>query len=364
MTMERDPLDAAAEHAELLGVVLQALERAEKPMTAAAVRKSLPKPYMKPLGELGRALDELVASGRAFALGKESAPKYTARDPRAAIGAVAPGLIAGAILSKAELKKRLARLVPGFSADAFDAWVGAELGRGALFNLGTTSAPKLTSRDPGPWLDDVVARALADGPLPRPKLAAKVKQLEPGLEAALPAWVDAAIARGLVFEHPGPKAGATRLGLEPPPPPDPRPLLAKVLKELRLVLEKGAAQGFSPRALVETLVAEVGVELGGVPSSAAAEPDPADDQRLVLEALRELAAEKPQGSLLSVRDLRLRVALDKERFDRAALALSASRRAVLHYHDFPASLSDEEREGLVRDARGKYYVGIALRAAT
>jgi hypothetical protein len=139
--------------------------------------------------------------------------------------------------------------------------------------------------------------------------------------------------------------------------------LAKTVKELRRAMAKAAAVGIDARVLLQTLASEVDVELdGGSPSAQASGPE--DDQRRVLGALRELAAEKPPGSLLSVRELRRRVLLDKDRFDRAALALAASRQAVLHYHDFPASLSEEEREGLVRDARGTHYVGIVPRSSS
>jgi hypothetical protein len=63
--------------------------------------------------------------------------------------------------------------------------------------------------------------------------------------------------------------------------------------------------------------------------------------------------------LLHVRDLRARTPLDKERFDAAALALSREGLAVLHHHDHPAGLSEEERRSLVADGRGVFYIGIA-----
>jgi hypothetical protein len=68
------------------------------------------------------------------------------------------------------------------------------------------------------------------------------------------------------------------------------------------------------------------------------------------------------GGLLSVREVRGEAGLVKELFDRAALALMKERRVVLHYHDFPASLSDAERQQMVRQQLGEkvtYYVGIA-----
>jgi hypothetical protein len=34
---------------------------------------------------------------------------------------------------------------------------------------------------------------------------------------------------------------------------------------------------------------------------------------------------------------------------------------VLHRHDFPASLTAAEKDELIRDTQGNYYVGVALR---
>jgi len=48
-------------------------------------------------------------------------------------------------------------------------------------------------------------------------------------------------------------------------------------------------------------------------------------------------------------------ALDKTRFDRAALALAGAGQVELHHHDFPASLPEDERALLVQDGRGVHY---------
>lgn len=52
---------------------------------------------------------------------------------------------------------------------------------------------------------------------------------------------------------------------------------------------------------------------------------------------------------------------DKASFDRTVLNLAESYRVSLHRHNFPASLSQEERAELVADGLGNYYIGIALR---
>jgi hypothetical protein len=64
---------------------------------------------------------------------------------------------------------------------------------------------------------------------------------------------------------------------------------------------------------------------------------------------------------VGVRDLRRHVSLAKPQFDDLALRLAREGRVSLHRHDFPASLSPQEREELITDGQGNYYIGLALR---
>jgi hypothetical protein len=86
----------------------------------------------------------------------------------------------------------------------------------------------------------------------------------------------------------------------------------------------------------------------------------AEDDETVLVALRKMASREPPGSLLSLRELRRSApTLSKARFDAAVLRLSRASDAVLHHHDFPASLGAAERKELVQDEHGVHYIGIA-----
>jgi hypothetical protein len=64
-------------------------------------------------------------------------------------------------------------------------------------------------------------------------------------------------------------------------------------------------------------------------------------------------------ALVSIRELRRSVGLTKIVFDRVVLSLALQGKVALHHHDFPSSLSPDERDELVRDEQGTYYVGIA-----
>lgn len=85
------------------------------------------------------------------------------------------------------------------------------------------------------------------------------------------------------------------------------------------------------------------------------------DHEAFLSALRGLAAENPAGALLPIRQLREGLPFGKEQFDALALELSREGIVVMHHHHAPMTLSPEERNVLVADDRGTYYIGIALR---
>lgn len=68
-----------------------------------------------------------------------------------------------------------------------------------------------------------------------------------------------------------------------------------------------------------------------------------------------------RGALVAARDLRRVAGLAKEAFDVEALRLSRTGTLSLHRHDYPASLTPAEREELVTDGNGTFYVGMAIR---
>lgn len=97
------------------------------------------------------------------------------------------------------------------------------------------------------------------------------------------------------------------------------------------------------------------------------QPTPGDDAEHVL-AVTQAADRKEREAgrwsgpaMLSIRLVREAAKLPKERFDAAMLALSKRGLLSLHYHDYPASLSPAERDALVKDSRGAYYIGASLK---
>ena len=82
----------------------------------------------------------------------------------------------------------------------------------------------------------------------------------------------------------------------------------------------------------------------------------------LVRLMRQLDAGADRGALVTARVLRAAAGLPKRQFDELALQLSRAGRIVLHRHDFAGSLSAAERDELVTDGAGEYFVGMALRA--
>ena len=68
-----------------------------------------------------------------------------------------------------------------------------------------------------------------------------------------------------------------------------------------------------------------------------------------------------RGTLVALRDIRDVAMMSKVEFDTAIFALAQQGLISLHRHDFPKSLSQSERDEMVTDNQGNYYVGVAIR---
>lgn len=81
------------------------------------------------------------------------------------------------------------------------------------------------------------------------------------------------------------------------------------------------------------------------------------DTHIVTEALKSI--EEREAVAVVIADLCRKSGLPKDRFDRAVLDLYREGAVVLHRHDAPFVISDEQRGDLLTDGEGRYYVGIS-----
>lgn len=283
---------------ELERALFASLEQLRVPTSVMDLRRALPRPLQASADELRQVLDALVERGQLFAVGARRSRQYSTSDPEQRVADGILALLRERPRSKAEL----------------NTWAKRE----------------------APW----------------------VAELEPLLQQL----VDA----GRIFGHPQlreglPTKSIAKYGLEPAAAPAPERFLPATIHELEKAARQAAAHGISMRTLFDELRRRFEREIGAAP----AVPQPsasASDLQRTLAALRDLQAQDPGAALIPVRKLREQLALDKSRFDGAVLALSQKGVVILHHHDFPSSLPEVEREKLVMDAQGTYYVGIALGA--
>jgi hypothetical protein len=85
---------------------------------------------------------------------------------------------------------------------------------------------------------------------------------------------------------------------------------------------------------------------------------------VVLETMRELNPRVAEGDLVYVPHLRTALRdhfPDKVAFDRAVLALAEQRVVHLQSHPVPSQIKREERESMIDDGSGSFYMSIGLR---
>lgn len=195
------------------------------------------------------------------------------------------------------------------------------------------------------WNNHVAARllaALASGPKTAAQLALEVKTPR----AAVDATLRRLIADGGVFRHP-------QLGQRRPfgmAPAEPLPYLRGGLEKLVAAL---TTKGFTREAIAAAIVKTL---RGTAPVIAEAD--------LLLHALERLEPQVQSGALVYIPHLRLAVAdriADRRTFDRLVLALATQRRVQVQTHPVPSQLTEAEREAMVPNGTGGFYMAIGLR---
>jgi hypothetical protein len=203
----------------------------------------------------------------------------------------------------------------------------------------------------------------AQGPQTRAKLRKSARGLN---NAQFDEIVNALVSQRALFRHP--PIGRSKTELLGARPPSPAVYLQGVAAQLQKVVDQLTAAQVPRdqlrRALVELieLVESAGVPLEGASPPRGVVPPPAPPRPVDLLALmRRLEAGAERGALIGARALRQVANLEKSQFDRLVLELAQDGRLSLHRHDFASSLSPAERDELVTDGQGTYFVGMAIR---
>ena len=167
--------------------------------------------------------------------------------------------------------------------------------------------------------------------------------------------IQSLLDQGILLIHPKFGSLKARLGLHPP---DPKPYLNKVRKELDQVHKTLGPSGVSREVIHQALMVLLGIPAGS--EILKETPGMKDVESRLLSKMVEIEPQAPSGALVSLRNLRRSLNFEKGLFDRAIIDLAIKDRIILHQHSFPQGLSEEERQDLVADQRGQYYVGAVL----
>lgn len=173
------------------------------------------------------------------------------------------------------------------------------------------------------------------------------KEIDPVLHSLL--------LQGTIKQHPKMRGVKAKLGHRPP---DPIPYLQKVQKELDQVFKMLAPSGVTREEIHKALWDVLG--LPAPPEVSKEDPGIMDLQEQILAKMVEVEPQAPYGALVSLRNVRRTLDLEKGVFDRTIIDLAKKGRIVLHQHSFPQGLSEEERNALVEDHRGHWYVGAVI----
>jgi hypothetical protein len=211
-----------------------------------------------------------------------------------------------------------------------------------------SSAMKHTSRDPEELARQTILDILAQGPHTEVELLRQLKSELPEFSTAQQKGLITRMTKEASI-HQLPAFLGTRILRFSLNPPDPKEYIDDAIAKISKSL------GIAPEEILRALGA-----------SAPTEPDPPKNVRSeeLLARMVQIKLAAAAGGLVPINELWKSLQTegwDKASFDRIVLGLSEQYRVALQRHNFPASLSGEDRAELVADELGNYYVGIALR---
>jgi hypothetical protein len=186
---------------------------------------------------------------------------------------------------------------------------------------------------------------------------------------ASPAWRARQVQKlregeGVYLHPPMPPGKAVRLSLTPPDPIQYIP--GGCLDTLTRVFERLEKFNLSRRQILDALDRHLATHRATDAGAGAEEGSTAVAERAELkDLLKKGVLEIEQGAVVSLRELRRSLPAEyqeAEAFNRAVLELAEGGEYVLHPHDAPDGLSEEERQELVPDGLGNYFTGISRKA--
>jgi hypothetical protein len=193
-----------------------------------------------------------------------------------------------------------------------------------------------------------ILERLKDQPLPPVQIK---KSFPASVGKYLTGFLEPLVRARKVKWHPPLKG--KRLGLEEPDPAD------FLGGEIRRLLEKGKKLGFSAEAVMQAVQESLEPGSSGPPRLSGEETE-----KILFQAMARLKPAAGRGALVYIPDLRQAVREsfpNKESFDQALLNLAELEKVQLQSHSLPAELTQEQRQAMIDNGRGSYFMAVGIR---
>lgn len=89
---------------------------------------------------------------------------------------------------------------------------------------------------------------------------------------------------------------------------------------------------------------------------------PANLNDLVFKGMSSIERHASEGALVSLQELRSELSnhlISKQDFDNQILKMAQEGLVILARHDFPAKLTQKEKDQLIYDGKGNYYIAVS-----
>jgi len=334
---------------ELRGAVKSGLQQSQAPKSIPQIRKELAGFFRISSKDLSALLDEMTAAGEIFSWPQK---KFWDRNPRLVLPELILSFMAKSVVATSSKIKASLKL----PLEMVEAALNELVDTGKLYLWRPGKTPYFCLSEPRKTALETILNALAAGPLTEKELVASVRKRLPGYQVM--DLKEHLSYSKQAYEYPKYGKVKIRYGLQPP---EPGPYLGKAMQEITALQRLLAPFQISLEAIYGALGRELGLAREtGEPSKELPKGEIAlpDAEPLLLRAITRLQPFGQRRALVSIRELRRSMGLAKSVFDRVVLSLALQGKVALHHHDFPSSLSPEERDELVRDEQGTYYVGI------
>lgn len=350
-------------------IVESAIQRAAGPVIVTELATSLSTIVKLTPAEVTPILQELVDQGTVFYFPPDK-PSGKGRYWFQGLDAIArPAILAALQQSEGPLSaKELSPLIKGstkFLESDLEPILKQLVSEQVLFEF----PPKSAKTKARYWIHDVLELIRRDFlkalDSKGPQSLTNIKKLAKGFsESQFQQVFQSLLESGQVRKHPPLATSKSEIyGVRPPVAgPYFKDISNQVTKVVSALRDCGVPEPDIRQSLIDVVEA-AGIVFGISGPQKSQESTPLEVRTPVdlIEKIKQIEPGAERGALVGARELRRVVPLSKTEFDLAVIDLAQQGKLSLHRHDFAASLTADERDQLITDGAGTYYIGMAIR---